>query len=114
MNISTYSLLLDVPLTLQKVSGGLRNLCGWTCSCCLHGLQAAAVHMADKALAAFVIIQAALKRSPRLQQYSQRADLNERMPDFQACSPSFWKPLPSLATDALLMYKDHLTSLLNI
>ena len=45
--------------------------------------QAAAVHMADKALAAFVIIQAALKRSPRLQQYSQRADLNERMPDFQ-------------------------------
>ncbi|KAK9833593.1 hypothetical protein WJX84_006069 [Apatococcus fuscideae] len=45
--------------------------------------MAAAVHMADKALAAFVIIQAALKRSPRLQQYSQRADLNERMPDFQ-------------------------------
>ncbi|KAK9837998.1 hypothetical protein WJX74_009322 [Apatococcus lobatus] len=44
---------------------------------------AAAVHMADKALAAFVIIQAALKRSPRLQRYSQRQDLNERMPDFQ-------------------------------
>jgi hypothetical protein len=39
--------------------------------------------MADKALAAFVIIQAALKRSQRLFAYSQREDLNKRMPGFQ-------------------------------
>ena len=43
-------------------------------------------HTADKALAAFIIIQAALKRSKRLQAYSMRPDLNERMPHFQVPS----------------------------
>ena len=39
--------------------------------------------LADKALAAFIIIHAALKRSHKLQQYSRRRDLNARMPNFQ-------------------------------
>lgn len=39
--------------------------------------------LADKALAAFVIIQAALKRSQRLSLFSRRKDLNARMPNFQ-------------------------------
>ncbi len=43
--------------------------------------------LADKALASFVVIQAALKRSRRLWAYCQREDLNKRMPNF-AVSPS--------------------------
>ncbi len=39
--------------------------------------------LADKALASFVIIQAALKRSKRLHLYTLREDLNKRMPNFQ-------------------------------
>ncbi len=39
--------------------------------------------LADKALASFVIIQAALKRSQRLAVFARREDLNERMPNFQ-------------------------------
>lgn len=38
--------------------------------------------LADRALAAFIIIQALLKLSPRLKQFSKRADLNARMPDY--------------------------------
>ena len=38
--------------------------------------------LADKALASFVVIQAALKRSRRLWAYTQREDLNMRMPNF--------------------------------
>jgi class 3 adenylate cyclase len=41
-----------------------------------------AMLIADAALASFVIIQAALRRSAKLHQYSQREDLNERMPGF--------------------------------
>lgn len=41
--------------------------------------------LADKALAAFIIIQAALKRSERLAVFSRRDDLNKRMPNFQVC-----------------------------
>ena len=44
------------------------------------GLQS----LADKALASFVIIQAALKRSQRLSVFVKRPDLNQRMPNFQA------------------------------
>ena len=47
-------------------------------------VQAQSSHIADRALAAFIIIHAALKRSRRLQFYSARPDLNERMPHFQA------------------------------
>ncbi|KAK9817269.1 hypothetical protein WJX72_012075 [[Myrmecia] bisecta] len=39
--------------------------------------------LADRALAAFIIIHAALKRSRRLAEYSLREDLNARMPNFQ-------------------------------
>lgn len=39
--------------------------------------------IADAALASFVIIQSALKRSHRLQAYAEREDLNERLPGFQ-------------------------------
>ena len=45
--------------------------------------QAHNSHIADRALAAFIIIQAALKRSRRLQSYAARPDLNSRMPNFQ-------------------------------
>ena len=38
--------------------------------------------LADKALASFVVIQAALKRSRRLWAYCQREDLNQRIPNF--------------------------------
>lgn len=38
--------------------------------------------LADKALAAFVIIHAMLKRSKRLHSYSQRPEILERMPGF--------------------------------
>lgn len=50
----------------------------------LTGAGVQSVNQADRALAAFVIIQAALKRSPRLRSYSLRDDLNSRMPNFQA------------------------------
>ena len=50
---------------------------------------------ADKALAAFVIIQGALKRSRRLQAYSVRKELNDRMPHFQVC------PCPGLCAVVL-------------
>ncbi len=39
-------------------------------------------HLADAALASFVVIQAALKRSRKLQGYSARDDMNARMPGF--------------------------------
>lgn len=39
--------------------------------------------LADKALASFIIIQAALKRSQRLSVFAKRPDLNERLPNFQ-------------------------------
>ena len=39
--------------------------------------------VADRALAAFVVIQAAIKRSQRLQTFCQRADLLQRMPGYQ-------------------------------
>ena len=39
--------------------------------------------VADRALAAFVVIQAAIKRSERLQNFCQRADLLQRMPGYQ-------------------------------
>ncbi len=42
--------------------------------------------LADKALASFVVIQAALKRSRRLWAYCQREDLNRRMPNFAVSS----------------------------
>ncbi|KAL4447395.1 hypothetical protein ABPG75_004614 [Micractinium tetrahymenae] len=38
---------------------------------------------ADQALASFIIIQAALKRSAKLRQYCQREDLNQRMPGYE-------------------------------
>ena len=38
--------------------------------------------MANKALAAFVIINAALKRSRRLHRFTLREDLTRRMPGF--------------------------------
>ena len=38
--------------------------------------------LGDRALAAFIIIQAMLKRSRRLTQFSKRPDLNARMPDY--------------------------------
>lgn len=44
--------------------------------------DATVTHLADAALASFVIIQAALKRSKKLQGYSAREDLNARMPNF--------------------------------
>ena len=43
--------------------------------------------LADKALASFIIIQAALRRSRRLHAYSLREDLNRRMPGFTVQSP---------------------------
>lgn len=39
--------------------------------------------VADRALAAFVVIHAAIKRSQRLQAFCQRADLLQRMPGYQ-------------------------------
>jgi class 3 adenylate cyclase len=39
-------------------------------------------HLADAALASFLVIQAALKRSKKLQGYNGREDLNARMPNF--------------------------------
>lgn len=39
-------------------------------------------HLADAALASFIIIQSALKRSAKLQEYCQREDLNARLPGF--------------------------------
>jgi class 3 adenylate cyclase len=39
-------------------------------------------HLADAALASFLVIQAALKRSKKLQGYGAREDLNARMPNF--------------------------------
>jgi class 3 adenylate cyclase len=42
----------------------------------------APTHLADAALAAFVVVQAALARSPKLAAYARRADLNARMPGF--------------------------------
>ncbi|GIL51039.1 hypothetical protein Vafri_7149 [Volvox africanus] len=39
--------------------------------------------IADNALASFVLIQLALRRSARLKKYSMRKDLNRRMPGFQ-------------------------------
>lgn len=58
------------------------------CCCDAHGDSLVAWceqarDLADKALASFVIIQAALKRSRRLHVYSLREDLNKRMPNFQ-------------------------------
>ena len=44
--------------------------------------EEAVTHLADAALASFLIIQAALKRSKKLQAYSAREDLNARMPNF--------------------------------
>lgn len=44
--------------------------------------RAAIQNVADNALAAFVIIHAALKRSAEIKKYSMRDDLNRRMPDF--------------------------------
>lgn len=67
----------------------------WLCphqGCCYTGvkynhvkarLAVQARDLADKALASFIIIQAALKRSRRLHQYTLREDLNKRMPNFQ-------------------------------
>ena len=37
----------------------------------------------DNALASFVVIHAALKRSTRLWRYAQREDINRRMPGYQ-------------------------------
>lgn len=39
--------------------------------------------IADNALASFIVIHAALKRSARLKRYALREDLNSRMPDFK-------------------------------
>lgn len=39
-------------------------------------------HLADAALASFIIIQAALKRSKKLKEYGTRDDLNARIPNF--------------------------------
>ena len=44
--------------------------------------DATVTHLADAALASFIITQAALKRSKQLQGYSAREDLNARMPNF--------------------------------
>lgn len=43
---------------------------------------AGVTHLADAALASFIIIQSALKRSAKLQEYSGREDLNARLPGF--------------------------------
>lgn len=40
-------------------------------------------HLADAALASFIVIQAALRRSKKLQNYCKRRDLNARMPGFE-------------------------------
>lgn len=47
-----------------------------------NGAESEAAAIADAALASFVIIQAAMKRSKKLQQYCDRPDLAERMPGF--------------------------------
>ncbi len=53
--------------------------------------------LADKALASFVVIQAALKRSRRLWAYCQREDLNQRIPNFAVSHcPSFCGICPSI------------------
>ena len=52
--------------------------------------------LADKALASFVVIQAALKRSRRLWAYCEREDLNQRMPDFAVSALSLTLPQESL------------------
>jgi class 3 adenylate cyclase len=44
--------------------------------------NAGVTHLADAALASFIIIQSALKRSAKLQEYSGREDLNARLPGF--------------------------------
>ena len=49
-------------------------------------MQAHSSHIADRALAAFIIIHAALKRSRCLRSYAARPDLQARMPNFQVRS----------------------------
>lgn len=61
--------------------------------------------LADKALASFVVIQAALKRSRRLWAYCQREDLNQRMPNFAVSLPK-----ASVAAVHLYMYTHHHTA----
>ena len=47
------------------------------------GLVSQARNTADRALAAFIIIQAAIKRSSCLKRFCCREDLNARMPNYQ-------------------------------
>ena len=64
----------------------------------LWGVQAHSSHIADRALAAFIIIHAALKRSRCLRSYAARPDLQARMPNFQvrccACQTAPVTPQP--------------------
>ena len=64
----------------------------------LCGMQAHSAHIADRALAAFIIIHAALKRSRCLRSYAARPDLNSRMPNFQVrrCACPSAPPTPCL------------------
>jgi hypothetical protein len=47
------------------------------------GKRQEVANIADQALASFIIIQAALKRSQKLAKFSARPDLNARMPGYQ-------------------------------
>jgi hypothetical protein len=70
---------------------------------------AQARELADKALAAFIIIHAALKRSQRLFDYSLREDLNKRMPNFQVSPhPGLHVPSPPVVLGmALCLVSQH-------
>lgn len=94
----------------------LRGLCGphaeesaqecWLSGCC--GMQAR--DLADKALASFVVIQAALKRSRRLWAYCQREDLNQRMPSFAVSAPQcFLQGFAPLGVSCLQPAAAHVT-----
>lgn len=84
----------DAFLVVWKLPGSSRHARNNVIRSSVIGAKAAAAgpggpheeevvtHLADAALAAFIIIQAALKRSKKLQEYSSRSDLNARMPNF--------------------------------
>ena len=55
----------------------------------------ASAALADKALAAFVIIHAMLKRSRRLQTFCDRPDINARFPGYAVCVNTWPKTLAS-------------------
>jgi hypothetical protein len=83
--------MMHVQQVVQVMSMGMQVT--WH-ACMLATMQVQARDLADKALASFVIIQAALKRSRRLHHYTLREDLNKRMPNFQVslCLAAAGKP----------------------